>query len=640
MPKPAAGTNVEEPLLSGQENVTEQSSSAPKLQIGTQVRVTNQRILALAAAKDKSSEIEHDDLLQIKERIGQIGIVVEEGPAGKKVRGEGWQWVEFGDLAREEVREDDLKSIIVAPSSKIFAEFLGTFMFVFVLGANLSAGLHDPGTDVFGPTAIGMCLMVMVYSLSPISGGHINPAVTLAVFLTKSGLGDKEFPFEMALKYWIAQGAGGSLAGVAVGFLTGFGTSAEAAEHAQIAGLGYAIGAPLAEFFYTFLLCFVFLNTSNGLIPGKKANRYYGVAVGFVLIAAHGCSQVSGAALNPAVSLGVNFMGPSWKSLDTPISIAAQLVAGVAAFIMLGIVRPEAAQKSSSDAYTAKLDTINKFLNKKLQENKYFDKDDSAEFLGTFFICLTISLNAMIPPEKNVTQLWSVAACYMVMIWTLGDVSGGVFNPALTLAFAIRWYNTKQGFASVAPGIQLAPEAEDGSDDVDHKLGDPNSPSGKKEFLKYSMLQLVGGACGTGATILIYMASGKWPAPHVGPLTHPNATGGLVEYTDSQAFFAELCGTFLLAFVVLSVQNHALIKDYAALAIGGAVIAAGYSFGPISGGFFNPSSTLACSIGRQLAVLTSIAPLMYLAAQLTGASLAAVVFKLLTHTHEFDQLPQ
>jgi glycerol uptake facilitator-like aquaporin len=634
--KAPAGT--EEPLLSGQDIVTEQPPAATKFQIGTQVRATYQ-----SAAQEKSSEQEKDDLLQHRERIGQIGIVVEAGPGGKKSeKGAGWQWVEFGDLAREEVREADLKPMIVAPNSKFFAEFLGTFMFVFVLGANLSAGLHDVGTDVFGPTAIGCCLMVMVYSLSPISGGHINPAVTLAVFLTKNGLGDKEFTFDMALKYWIAQGAGGSLAGVAVGFLTGFGTSAEAAEHAQIAGLGYAIGAPLAEFFYTFLLCFVFLNTSNGLIPGKKANRYYGVAVGFVLIAAHGCSQVSGAALNPAVSLGVNFMGPSWKSLDTPISIAAQLVAGVGAFIVLGIVRPEAAQKSST-AYTAKLDTVNKFLNKKLQENKYFDKDDSAEFLGTFFICLTISLNAMIPPEKNVTQLWSVAACYMVMIWTLGDVSGGVFNPALTLAFAIRWYNTKQGFASVAPGIQLPPEAEDGSDDVDHKLGDPNSPSGKKEFLKYSMLQLVGGACGTGATILIYMASGKWPAPHVGPLTHKNSTGGLVEYTDGQAFFAELCGTFLLAFVVLSVQNHALIKDYAALAIGGAVIASGYSFGPISGGFFNPSSTLACSIGRQLAVLTSVAPLMYLAAQLTGASLAAVVFKLATHQHEFDSadsLPQ
>merc|ERR1712100_360250 len=119
-------------------------------------------------------------------------------------------------------------------------------------------------------------------------------------------------------------------------------------------------------------------------------------------------------------------------------------------------------------------------------------------------------------------------------------------------------------------------------------------------------------------------------------MQHQNATGGLVSYTDGQAFFAEFFGTFLLAFVVLSVQNHALINDYKALAIGGAVIAAGYSFGPISGGFFNPSATLACSIGRQLAVLTSIAPLMYLAAQLLGAAIAAAVFKFATHSHEFE----
>merc|ERR1712216_210725 len=97
------------------------------------------------------------------------------------------------------------------------------------------------------------------------------------------------------------------------------------------------------------------------------------------------------------------------------------------------------------------------------------------------------------------TQLWSVAAAYMVLIWTLGDVSGGVFNPALTLAFAIRWYNTRQGFGQT-PGVKI-PVEEAGDKKFDYKLWDPAQPSGKKEFLKYCALQLIGGACGTGATI-------------------------------------------------------------------------------------------------------------------------------------------
>lgn len=596
------------------------------------------------AGEKRVRVLNHDEknlgyLLSKKHRIGQIGFKVEQGPLDEhgnaQTAQDGFVWVEFDDLAIEEFQEQDLKDISVNETSKLVAEFLGTFMFVFVLGANLCSGLHDMGNSVFGPTAIGCCLMVLVYSLAPISGGHINPSVTIAVYLLKDG----QFDMKLMIKYIIAQGVGGCLAGLSVGFLSGFDKSSEAAEHAQIAGLGYAIGAPLAEFFYTFLLCFVFLNTSNRLIPGKESNRYFGVAIGFVIIAAHGASQVSGAALNPAVSLGVNFMGPSWKSLDTPISIAAQLFAGCCAFVAIRIVRPEACGKAgnplTSDSVQHKATAaVDQFLDK-YKGRSVFDKDDSAEFLGTFFICLTISLNAMI--KNNVTQLWSVAASYMVMIWTLGDVSGGVFNPALTLAFVIRWWNTRQGFG-VLPGVKI-PDDESHDKKVDHKLWDPSQGSGKKEALKYIILQLLGGAAGTGATILIYMASGTWPAPHVGPMSHTNSTGGTEYYTNSQAFFAELCGTFLLSYVVLSVQNHALINDYKALAIGGAVIAAGYSFGPISGGFFNPSSTLACSIGRQLAVLTSVAPLMYLAAQLIGAALAAAVFKFATHSHEFEPPP-
>ena len=62
---------------------------------------------------------------------------------------------------------------------KIFMECIGTFFLVLVIGLTVIA----PGAGVMAPLAIGTILMVMVYAGGHISGGHYNPAVTLAVWL-------------------------------------------------------------------------------------------------------------------------------------------------------------------------------------------------------------------------------------------------------------------------------------------------------------------------------------------------------------------------------------------------------------------------------------------------------------------------
>merc|ERR1719230_1468249 len=70
----------------------------------------------------------------------------------------------------------------------------------------------------------------------------------------------------------------------------------------------FALGAPVVEFVYTFMLCFVVLNVA--VAQKTKGNNFYGVAIGFVVIAGgYGGGYVSGGAFNPAVTLGVNFMG-------------------------------------------------------------------------------------------------------------------------------------------------------------------------------------------------------------------------------------------------------------------------------------------------------------------------------------------
>merc|ERR1711865_1309131 len=72
--------------------------------------------------------------------------------------------------------------------------------------------------------------------------------------------------------------------------------------------MGFGIGGPLVEFLYTFMLCFTVLNVA--VANDTKGNNFYGVAIGFVVIAGgYGGGYVSGGAFNPAVTLGCNFMG-------------------------------------------------------------------------------------------------------------------------------------------------------------------------------------------------------------------------------------------------------------------------------------------------------------------------------------------
>src|ERR1700732_617060 len=76
---------------------------------------------------------------------------------------------------------------------KLVVEFIGTFFLVFTVGASVRTGTS------LAPLAIGAVLMVMVYAGGHISGGHYNPAVTMAALVRgRIGAGD-------AIGYWMAQ---------------------------------------------------------------------------------------------------------------------------------------------------------------------------------------------------------------------------------------------------------------------------------------------------------------------------------------------------------------------------------------------------------------------------------------------------
>ena len=192
---------------------------------------------------------------------------------------------------------------------KYLVEFIGTFFLVFTVGMAVRSGA------ALAPLAIGAALMVMVFAGGHVSGGHYNPAVTLAVFLR--GKCDKSD----VVPYWVAQFAAGVVAALVVTFL--FGTKAAAP------ALHGAVPSLIVEFLFTFALAWVVLNTATA--KGTAGNSFYGLAIGMtVMTGAVAVGGVSGGAFNPAVGLGVFTMGlESAKQLG--IYLASDLAGGAVA---------------------------------------------------------------------------------------------------------------------------------------------------------------------------------------------------------------------------------------------------------------------------------------------------------------------
>merc|ERR1712100_98080 len=102
-----------------------------------------------------------------------------------------------------------------------------------------------------------------------------------------------------------------------------------------------------------------------------------------------------------------------------------------------------------------------------------------------------------------------------------------------------------------------------------------------------------------------------------------------------QAMFAEFYGTFLICFAMLAVMvsDKGAVPDFGPFVVGGCVIAAGYAFGPLSGGFFNPAIVIGDAVGSKLQVVYTLPPGLYLLGEMLGGILAGAVFRMFTHRH-------
>src|SRR5580658_2900916 len=198
------------------------------------------------------------------------------------------------------------------PMKRYLVEFIGTFFLVFTVGSTVIA----PGAGILAPVAIGASLMVMVFAGGHVSGGHFNPAVTLAVWI-RGKCDTKD-----VIPYWIAQIAAAFVAAWIVHKMKMQG----AAQPLVLAGWKPAF---VAEFLFTFALCWVVLNVATS--KGTSGNSFYGVAIGMtVMVGAFAVGSVSGGAFNPAVATGISLMGLSlWSNFW--ILVAGEIAGSVAA---------------------------------------------------------------------------------------------------------------------------------------------------------------------------------------------------------------------------------------------------------------------------------------------------------------------
>ena len=208
-------------------------------------------------------------------------------------------------------------------SRVILAEAIGTFTLVFIgAGAGALAGTNGGGILAVA-LAHATALMTIVYTWGPISGAHVNPAVTFALAVMG------KISWRRAIPYWVAQFGGATAAAFLLLFVVG-----------DTGGLGATTGSltqsdPLRTIVVEAVLTFFLVSTVLGTAVSGRSGNAYGLAIGFVLamdILMGGA--LTGASMNPARTFG-----PALATGDLSylwIYIVGPCVGGVAAALVSG----------------------------------------------------------------------------------------------------------------------------------------------------------------------------------------------------------------------------------------------------------------------------------------------------------------
>ncbi|MGH9274261.1 MAG: MIP family channel protein [Acidimicrobiales bacterium] len=229
----------------------------------------------------------------------------------------------------------------------LLAEALGTALLVFFACgvATLTFGFTLTGTSVSAgivatSLAFGLVLLALAYSLGPVSGCHVNPAVTMGFFVSK------RFTLQEAVRYWVAQFVGG-IAGAALLWAMFSGIEGYDVKVQGLGADGFANlsmtnlnggGAFLAEVVLTFLFVYVVLAVTGRM--GTSAS-VAGVAIGIALVAVHLIGiPLTGTSVNPARSLGPALFVGDDALEQVWLFIVAPLAGGALAAVVHEVLAP------------------------------------------------------------------------------------------------------------------------------------------------------------------------------------------------------------------------------------------------------------------------------------------------------------
>lgn len=205
---------------------------------------------------------------------------------------------------------------MISLKKRFFAELIGTFFLVFigtgaaVITLMISQGSTPPNSFNIGIGALGglgdwlaiglafgLTVAVLIYAIGHISGCHINPAVTIALWATK------KFPGNEVIPYIVAQLIGASFASFLLAGVLGMAavTVGGLGATSPFEGIGYT-QAIIAEMVGTFLLMFVLMGTA---IDKRATPGFAGLSIGLTVAAViTTLGNITGASINPARTFG------------------------------------------------------------------------------------------------------------------------------------------------------------------------------------------------------------------------------------------------------------------------------------------------------------------------------------------------
>jgi aquaporin Z len=225
--------------------------------------------------------------------------------------------------------------------TRLIIEYLGTFFLVSVAAGSGVINEYTGGTPVTRAAAViaqGALVMALIYAWGPLSGLHINPAVTLAF------TGRRVFKPSWAVPYVVAQLAGAVSAALFLQWMFGH----------VAAGGNYPIAKPggdwrsfVMEVVLTAILVSVILNTATGYRSiGHNAALAVGATVALLGLFA---SLISGASMNPARSLGPDIVANDYTGWW--VYAFAPLVGACIAVRLIGLTRglPDKAEREAAE---------------------------------------------------------------------------------------------------------------------------------------------------------------------------------------------------------------------------------------------------------------------------------------------------